>query len=255
MNTVRTKAAIYMAALFSMGLSHSLWAEDGSIEERVLRLERALNSRNLVQVEMQQQLDSLSNEVRQLRGDLEEANYKLQQAVERQKSMYEELDKAKAAASAAPSDAATPAPGADTSDKGVAASQKAPSAAPPSAEESKAYESAVNLVLKDQDFKKGSAALSQFLSKYPNSSYQSNAHYWLGQVLMKQGDNGQARTHFLQVAKDKDSSKRADAILKLGLISKAEGDADKAGKFFQLVIKQYPDSTAAQLAQKEVSGK
>jgi len=252
MNTVRTKAAIYMAALFSMGLSQPMWADDGSVEERLARLERALNSRNLVQVEMQQQLDSLSNEVRQLRGDLEEANYKLQQAVERQKSLYEELDKAKAAATTATSAATSATASAEAS---VPASPSAAPAAPPSAQESKAYEAAVNLVLKEQNFKQGSVALSQFLSQYPNSSYQSNAHYWLGQVLMKQGDNGQARTHFLQVAKDKDSSKRADAILKLGMISKAEGDAEKAGKFFQLVIKQYPDSTAAQLAQKEVSGK
>ncbi|WP_409423110.1 tol-pal system protein YbgF [Pseudaeromonas sp. ZJS20] len=251
MNTVRTKAAIYMAALFSMGLSHPLWADDGSVEERVARLERALNSRNLVQVEMQQQLDSLSNEVRQLRGDLEEANYKLQQAVERQKSLYEELDKAKSTADAPSTDSGGTAVSGPSSEP-AASAQKA---APPSADEAKAYESAVNLVLKDQDFKKGNLALNQFLTQYPNSSYQSNAHYWLGQVLMKQGDNGQARTHFLQVAKDKDSSKRADAILKLGMISKAEGDSAKAGKFFQLVIKQYPDSTAAQMAQKEVSGK
>lgn len=255
MNTVRTKAAIYMAALFSMGLSHPLWADDGSIEERVARLERALNSRNLVQVEMQQQLDSLNSEVRQLRGDLEEANYKLQQAVDRQKSLYEELDKAKGASASAPADADSTAGGTASASTAASSGQTSKPSAPASADESKAYESAVNLVLKDQDFKQGSVALNQFLTQYPNSSYQSNAHYWLGQVLMKQGDNGQARSHFLQVAKDKDSSKRADAILKLGMISRAEGDADKAGKFFQLVIKQYPDSTAAQMAQKELSAK
>lgn len=253
MNTVKTKAAMYMAALFSIALTGSALADD-SLEARVTQLERMLNSRNLVQVEMQQQLDSTSNDVRQLRGELEEARYQLQQAVERQKALYEELDRLKSAGAGAATSSAVANNGASAAPD-APADDSSSASAPPSAEESKAYEAAVNLVLKDQDFAKGNAALTQFIAQYPNSSYLGNAHYWLGQVLMKQGDLKQARTHFLLVAKDKGSNKRPDAILKLGLISKAEGDKDKAGKFFQLVVKQYPDSTAAQLAQQELSAK
>ena len=40
--------------------------------------------RGLSQVEMQQQIDALTNDVRSLRGALEESNYKLQQATDRQ---------------------------------------------------------------------------------------------------------------------------------------------------------------------------
>ena len=96
MNTVSMKAAILMAALFSVGFPTLLHADELSVEERLAKLERLDNSRNLVQVEMQQQIDALSDEVRQLRGSLEEANYKLQQATERQKGLYQELDKLKA---------------------------------------------------------------------------------------------------------------------------------------------------------------
>ena len=93
MNTVSMKAAILMAALFSIGVPVSVvQADDLSVEERLAKLERLDNSRNLMQIEMQQQIDALSNEVRQLRGSLEEANYKLQQATERQKGLYQELD-------------------------------------------------------------------------------------------------------------------------------------------------------------------
>ena len=79
MNTVSYKAAIIMAALFSTGFHFTpVHAGELSEEERLDKLERMVNSRNLVQIEMQQQIDALSNEVRDLRGSLEEANYKLQ---------------------------------------------------------------------------------------------------------------------------------------------------------------------------------
>ena len=91
MNTVSMKAAILMAALFSIGVPVSVvQADDLSVEERLAKLERLDNSRNLMQIEMQQQIDALSTEVRQLRGSLEEANYKLQQATERQKGLYQD---------------------------------------------------------------------------------------------------------------------------------------------------------------------
>ena len=98
-------------------------------------------------------------------------------------------------------------------------------------------------------------AFDSFIANYPNSSLQPGAHYWLGQLLLNQGDRDKAKAHFLTVAqKYKDSPKRPEAIYKLGVISKADGDADKANKFFQLVIKQYPNTSAAQLAQKAMGG-
>ncbi|HAH70445.1 MAG TPA: hypothetical protein DCL74_01490 [Succinivibrionaceae bacterium] len=42
-------------------------------------------------------------------------------------------------------------------------------------------------------------------------------------------------------------------MYKLGLIYKAQGDAEKAKRFFEVVVKNYPDDTSAQLAQKQLS--
>jgi len=257
MNTVSMKAAIMMAALFSA--TPLLAAGSGTVEERLDRLERADNSRNLIQIDMQQQLDALSNDVRQLRGALEEANYKLQQATERQKALYQELDKVKAGSTAAPA-----VPGSEPAAAASAAS--ASTASPPSSttptpdqaapDESKAYDDAVSLVIKDKQYDKAVPAFEAFIAKYPQSSYVPNAHYWLGQLLFNQGDRESAKTHFLTVAqKYKDSAKRPDAILKLGMISQFEGDNEKADKFFQLVIKQYPNSSSAQLAKKAMSSR
>lgn len=262
MNTVSYKAAIIMAALFSAGFHFTpVQAGELSEEERLDKLERMVNSRNLVQIEMQQQIDALSNEVRDLRGSLEEANYKLQQATERQKTLYQELDKVKASNAAAPTaaTAANAVPGQPVAQsqgtQTAAASVPAP-AAPVTAEETKAYEAAVDLVMKDKRYDKAIPAFEGFIQQHPQSGLVPNAHYWLGQLQYNQGDKAGAKANFLIVAqKYKGSPKRADALLKLGMITLGEGDKDKAGKFFQLVIKQYPDSPSAQLAQKALNAK
>lgn len=266
MRTVTMKAAILMAALFSaLGVVSTAKADD-DVDARLDKLERLVNSRNQVQIEMQQQIDQLSDEVRQLRGSLEEAGYKLQQATDRQKGLYEELDKLKTAPAAAPASNATSAaagsaaitgPAATGTTQSTAATTAAPAPTAPkavSADESQAYDAAVSLVMKDKNFAKAIPAFQGFLQKYPDSGYASNAYYWLGQLQLNQGDRDNAKNNFLTVAqKFRDSPKRAEALLKLGMITQAEGDKDKAGKFFQLVIKQYPDTPSAQLAQKALS--
>ncbi len=257
------KAATLMAAVFSVSLVHA-----AELEDRVLKLERMVNARGLSQVEMQQQIDALTNDVRSLRGALEESNYKLQQATDRQKTLYQELDKLQqsAQAPAAPAaageqplqqPAATPTvtPPATNSTQPASATPSAAPAAPVSGSESQDYDAAVSLVIKDKNYTKAIPAFDSFITSYPNSALQPGAHYWLGQLQLNQGDREKAKTHFLTVAqKYKDSPKRPEAIYKLGVIAKADGDIEKANKFFQLVIKQYPNTSAAQLAQKAMGG-
>lgn len=257
------KAATLMAAVFSAPLVHA-----DELEDRVLKLERMVNARGLSQVEMQQQIDALTNDVRSLRGSLEEADYKLQQATERQKTLYQEIDKLQQSAAPAPAPAASqpaqqPAAStttvASTNASTAAATPPAPAPTQPapaaSGAESKDYDAAVSLVIKDKNYAKAIPAFDTFIASYPNSALQPGAHYWLGQLQLNQGDREKAKAHFLTVAqKYKDSPKRPEAIYKLGVISKADGDAEKANKFFQLVIKQYPNTSAAQLAQKAMGG-
>ena len=257
------KAATLMAAVFSVSLVHA-----DELEDRVLKLERMVNARGLSQVEMQQQIDALTNDVRSLRGALEESNYKLQQATDRQKTLYQELDKLQqsAQAPAAPAaageqplqqPAATPTvtPPATNSTQPASATPSAAPAAPVSGSESQDYDAAVSLVIKDKNYTKAIPAFDSFITSYPNSALQPGAHYWLGQLQLNQGDREKAKAHFLTVAqKYKDSPKRPEEIYKLGVIAKADGDIEKANKFFQLVIKQYPNTSAAQLAQKAMGG-
>ncbi len=96
-------------------------------------------------------------------------------------------------------------------------------------------------------------AFKSFIEKYPDSELAPNAWYWLGQVQFKLKQNSDARVSFLNAAGFRNSPKRPDSLYKLGLIYKLSGDNDKAKRFFEVVAKQYPNDTAAQLAQKQLA--
>ncbi|MGL5286123.1 tol-pal system protein YbgF [Aeromonas sp. RU39B] len=216
----------------------------GSLEDRVALLERTLNARLRVQADLQQQVDSLQQEVDELRGQLEQQGYQMQQSEERQRQLYQELDKVNSQAAAAP--AANAAAGA----------APAAAAAPISSnqDENQAYDAAVNLVLKEKNYDKAIPAFQSFVKQYPTSSYAPNAHYWLGQLLFNKGDKAGAKAQFQTlVSKFPKSPKRADALLKLGMLSQLEGKKAEAKAFYEQVVKGYPNTSPAQLAQQSLS--
>ena len=116
----------------------------------------------------------------------------------------------------------------------------------------KMYQSAYNLLVKNK-LSESATGFSNYVTKYPNNSLTPNAWYWLGQVQYKQKKYQDARVSFLNTAKFKGSTKRADALYKLGVTSKALGDKDKAKKFFEVLIKTYPTSSSTALAKKELA--
>ncbi len=50
-----------------------------------------------------------------------------------------------------------------------------------------------------------------------------------------------------------DSSKRPDALLKLGVIAERTGDSSTARQLFQQVVNDYPDSSAKRLAESRLN--
>ena len=217
----------------------------GSLEDRVALLERTLNARLRLQAELQQQVDSLQGEVSELRGQLEQQTYQMEQSQERQRQLYQELDKVANSqpAAAAP---ATPADGATT--PAAAANYSA------NQDEDQAYDAAVNMVLKEKNYDKAIPAFEGFIKQFPSSSYVPNAHYWLGQLMFNKGDRAGAASQFSTVAnKYSKSPKRADALLKLGMLAQLDGKKAEAKAFYEQVIKGYPNTSPAQLAKQSLS--
>ncbi|QOL24376.1 tol-pal system protein YbgF [Thalassotalea sp. LPB0316] len=211
-----------------------------SVEQRLQNLERQLSVRNKTQVMMQQQLNELQNEVNELRGVTELHSHKLNQILERQRDLYQELDKRVSAAM----QPATP-PAVIT----------APEASAPAINyssdltENEAYDRAVNMVLKDKRYDEAIPEFEAFNNKYPNSTYAPNAHYWLGQLLFNKGELERAKTEFsIVVNQHEGSSKRSDALLKLGMVAQKQNDNARAVVLYQQLLSEYPNSSAAQLA-------
>ena len=65
----------------------------GSVTDRLANLERKLDARNRAQVNVQRQLDELQNEMNELRGVTELHTHQLSQVLERQRELYQELDR------------------------------------------------------------------------------------------------------------------------------------------------------------------
>ncbi|MGD8119524.1 tol-pal system protein YbgF [Vibrio sp. TRT 2004] len=208
-----------------------------SNETDVQRLERLLENRNRVQLQMQQQLDDMANEISDLRGQLEKSTYDMQQMLQRQRELFIELDKVRAQAAAPVAKTEQPDSAANTG--GTFSSD---------IDEQTAYQNAVDLILKKRDYTGAIAAFQQFQKDYPDSSFTPNSHYWLGQLYFAKKQDKDAVKSFAAVVTYKDSNKRADALVKLGEIAERNNNAAQAKKYFQQVVDEYPNSASAKLA-------
>ena len=217
--------------------------DSSALIEQLSTLSRKLDSRNKAQVNMQRQLDQLQIEVSELRGVTELHTHKLSQVLERQRELYQEIDRRVNEVLVTTSKTTSVPRSAVTTVNTDANSYSN------NLTENEAYDRALNLVLKDKQYKQAIVEFRAFNKNFPKSSYAPNAHYWLGQLLFNQGELTQASEEFLSVVNDhKDSAKRPDALLKLAMVAQKQGDNKKAIASYQDLLTQYPDSTAAKLA-------
>ncbi|MGX5913444.1 tol-pal system protein YbgF [Aliidiomarina sp. Khilg15.8] len=215
-----------------------------SLEDRVGRLERILESRGESQIRMSEQLRNLQREVSELRGVTEVHANQLEQVLERQRDLYQEIDRRVSELNANRSSTPTVVQGGDDNLQ-VAYSDNL--------SENEAYDRAIALVLEEREYDRAIPEFRSFIENFPNSTYLGNAHYWLGQLLYARNDHTQAREHFSEVVNNHpNSSKRADCLLKLGIIAQDEGDASTASDRFEQVVDEYPDSTEANMARQRL---
>lgn len=217
------------------------------------------------------QLEMLQQEVSQLRGQVEQQQYELNKLQSLSKDRYIDLDKRvsdlSSKVSEAPqtvpvtsaangasvqknstSDVATPNAAAQSNSSLVAAPVRPVKLEEPSADAKVAYDAAYDLI-RAKKFEGAQDAFRRFVKKYPNNSLTGNGHYWLGELALVLGNQGEALVQF-QTVQDSFTghAKVPDAVYKLGIVNDQLGNQSIAREFFQRVIVNYPDSNAATLA-------
>jgi tol-pal system protein YbgF len=114
--------------------------------------------------------------------------------------------------------------------------------------ELKSYDAAM-ATFKTGDYKAAALALSDFVRRYPASSYASNAQYWLGNAYYAQRDYKNAiAAQEVVAATYPDSAKAPDAMLNIASSYTELKDKKNAKKALQDLVAKYPESTAAQAA-------
>jgi tol-pal system protein YbgF len=114
--------------------------------------------------------------------------------------------------------------------------------------ELKSYEAAMTL-FKSGDYKVAANALSDFVRRHPQSSYASNAQYWLGNAYYAQRDYKNAiAAQEIVASAYKDSAKAPDAMLNIASSYIEMKDKKNARKALQQLVTKYPDSSAATAA-------
>ena len=218
-----------------------------SVIERLDNLERQVKAKNKAQVNVQRQLDELQREFNELRGVTELNAHKLNQVLERQRELYQELDKRvlqQAPASSEPQNNVNQ-PSVSSEDNNAVYSSNIT--------ENDAYDRAVNLVLKEKRYEEAIPEFKAFNAKYPKSTYAANSHYWLGQLLFNKNDLKAAKKEFeIVYTRFTDSPKRSDSMLKLATVEEKLNNKAKAKTLLKELIARYPSSSAAKLAKPQL---
>ena len=138
--------------------------------------------------EMYYQMQVLQQEVLQLRGMVEEQAFEIKKLKQQRLDDYVDLDRRisqlnSSGASSAGSSAASASQSSSTS-----RSTTTPSNTPAKPNEMKHYRSAMNLVLKKQDYDGAISSLEEHLRLFPNGRFSANAQYWLGEVHIQKNE-------------------------------------------------------------------
>ena len=239
------------------------------------------NQSNLV-YEIQQ----LRDEIRALRGMVEQQQIELENLRRRQRDQYLDLDQrliGLRSGSGSPQDdavAGTPAAGAaDTAQPAEAAGSDGPDPqpvtprvraqpsdarevvslnrpdsgetqqAPAESGDVKAQYDQAFADLKALRYDRSAQKFSNFLNNHPDSEYADNAQYWLGESFYAVGNYGQALEAFDRLLdRYPDSPKAKDALLKIGYTHYEMENWQQARAALERARQEHPDSTVARLA-------
>ena len=96
-------------------------------------------------------------------------------------------------------------------------------------------------------------AFRELIITFPEGDYSADAYFWSGELYLAQNLLEDARENYLVVADEFSEHNRApDSLYKLGVIEKILLNEETSLSHFSRLIKEYPDTGAAELAKKSI---
>ncbi|WP_078120904.1 tol-pal system protein YbgF [Thiosocius teredinicola] len=213
--------------------------------------------------ELTLKLDAMERENRQLRGDIENLQYELQQLERKQRDLYLDIDQrlsggqggnqGGAMGPGTPPTNPTAPPPQTGGNYAAPQTPSSPSNADPSAIQAE-YQAAYALLSPQQKrYREAAQAFTTFLQRYPNDDLAPNAQYWLGEAHYVSQNNREALAAFEQVVQRYPTSNKVPgALFKMGRLQQVLGRRSDAIESYRRVVRDHPNSSAAGLAQDQL---
>ena len=214
------------------------------LERRLGAIERVLASGSLVDLTVQ--ADELQRRTSDLQGRTESLEHETMGAAERDRELYADLDMRIQNLERMTRGSGVPV---SVLDGGSLAPGQLPV---PGGSDRDNYQAAFEL-LKEQRYEPAAMAFQQFLVSYPDSQLADNAQYWLAESYYVTQKYDVALGEFEKVINDYSTSRKVpDALLKVGYCNYELERWNGARRALARVQADYPDTTAARLAEQRL---
>lgn len=226
-----TVSALLLAACVTTPKEDPVQLRLDDLDERVGRIDRIVANNSLVQ--LSQQIESQQQELRQLRGRIEELQNDNNRLRQEQRDLYADLDRRLTEASNRAAAAPALAGGGD---------------------EQALYDRALE-ALGRRDYAAAADGLRSLAAAYPDGALADNTQYWLGEAYYVTREYDHAAAAFQRVLDTwPDSRKAPDALLKLAYTQLEQGKREAGRATLQQVVTRFPGTDPARLASERLAG-
>ncbi len=238
----------------SAASSSVIAANEASVEQRLNRVERLVNSKGLVDIMVR--VESMQSELQRLVGEIELQKHGLEEIKKRQRDLYIDIDRrllqierrsgsASSFRTTRQPDPVTVTPENNKVTQRPAKANKTPRATKKKEGEQVAYQKAFDL-LRALRYEKATQAFRQFLNDFPDGRYAHIAQYWLAETSYHTRKFDVAvKDYQTLINQYPKSPKRADALLKIGYSQFELKSFSKAKAVLEKLIQAYPGTTEA----------
>lgn len=210
-------------------------AKLGAVNERVEQMDSRTSKQLL---DLSGQISTLSQDIAQLRGQLEVLTFNLQSLQKRQQDLYVDLD---------------------TRLRNIEEGKTKPASASAEAQHAQleaeaagAYEAAYNLY-RDGKLKPAIDALGNVSSKYASTQAAPGALFWLGMAQAQSGSGAAAQQSWRKLVDTfPEDPKSPDALRAIASVQLEKGDKKGATKTLKELTASYPGTDAAKEAAKQL---